>query len=188
MNILKELVNIVIVFHNNIILFPNTRLILTIYSLVFLVLFFENAILPAIFLPGDSLLIILGILIAKGILNFLITLSILTIAASLGSWISYLQGKFLENNKITQRWLSRLPYQFYQKANCMFNRYGIFILFVGRFVAFLRTLLPVSDTPSFAITRLPGFGIPIVEGMSVSLKCEVDSNPASTPIWQRGKL
>jgi len=23
--------------------------------------------------------------------------------------------------------------------------------------------------------------------MSVSLKCEVDSNPASTPIWQRGK-
>lgn len=48
-------------------------------------------------------------------------------------------------------------------------------------------LIPVSDTPSFAITRLPGFGIPIVEGMSVSLKCEVDSNPASTPIWQRGK-
>ncbi|KOC66969.1 hypothetical protein WH47_12396, partial [Habropoda laboriosa] len=46
-------------------------------------------------------------------------------------------------------------------------------------------LIPVSDTPSFAITRLPGFGIPIVEGMSVSLNCEVDSNPASTPIWQR---
>lgn len=52
----------------------------------------------------------------------------------------------------------------------------------------LIALIPVSDTPSFAITRLPGFGIPIVEGMSVSLKCEVDSNPASTPIWQRGKL
>lgn len=50
-----------------------------------------------------------------------------------------------------------------------------------------NSLIPVSDTPSFAITRLPGFGIPIVEGMSVSLKCEVDSNPASTPIWQRGK-
>ncbi|XP_076391505.1 irregular chiasm C-roughest protein teiresias [Megachile rotundata] len=46
-------------------------------------------------------------------------------------------------------------------------------------------LLDVQYTPSFAITRLPGFGIPIVEGMSVSMKCEVDSNPASTPIWQR---
>ncbi|XP_031837431.1 irregular chiasm C-roughest protein teiresias isoform X2 [Nomia melanderi] len=46
-------------------------------------------------------------------------------------------------------------------------------------------LLDVQYTPSFVITRLPGFGIPIVEGMSVSLKCEIDSNPASTPIWQR---
>ncbi|XP_014205539.1 B-cell receptor CD22 [Copidosoma floridanum] len=46
-------------------------------------------------------------------------------------------------------------------------------------------LLDVQYTPSFAITRLPGFGIPIVEGMSVSLKCEVDSNPSSVPIWQR---
>ncbi|XP_043468186.1 hemicentin-2 isoform X3 [Leptopilina heterotoma] len=46
-------------------------------------------------------------------------------------------------------------------------------------------LLDVQYTPSFAITRLPGFGVPIVERMSVSLKCEVDSNPASAPIWQR---
>lgn len=51
----------------------------------------------------------------------------------------------------------------------------------------VRQTFFVSDTPSFAITRLPGFGIPIVERMSVSLKCEVDSNPASAPIWQRGK-
>ncbi|XP_048512541.1 hemicentin-1 isoform X2 [Athalia rosae] len=46
-------------------------------------------------------------------------------------------------------------------------------------------LLDVQYTPSFAITRLPGFGIPIVEGMSISLKCEVDSNPSSVPVWQR---
>ncbi|KAL7287696.1 hypothetical protein TKK_0018089 [Trichogramma kaykai] len=46
-------------------------------------------------------------------------------------------------------------------------------------------LLDVQYTPSFAITRIPGFGIPIVEGMSVSLKCEVDSNPSSAPVWQR---
>lgn len=43
------------------------------------------------------------------------------------------------------------------------------------------------DTPSFAITRLPGFGNPIFEGMAVSLKCDVDSNPSSLPIWQCGE-
>lgn len=46
-------------------------------------------------------------------------------------------------------------------------------------------LLDVQYTPSFAISRTPGFGIPIVEGIPVSLKCEVDSNPASSPVWQK---
>lgn len=42
-----------------------------------------------------------------------------------------------------------------------------------------------SDTPSFAISREPGFGIPIREGMPVSLKCDVDANPRAAPIWQK---
>lgn len=41
------------------------------------------------------------------------------------------------------------------------------------------------DTPSFAITRSPGFGFPLREGIEVSLKCDVDSNPPSTPMWQK---
>ncbi|GLV42868.1 teiresias [Carabus blaptoides fortunei] len=46
-------------------------------------------------------------------------------------------------------------------------------------------LLDVQYTPSFAISREPGFGFPIREGMPVSLKCEVDSNPRSAPVWQK---
>lgn len=42
------------------------------------------------------------------------------------------------------------------------------------------------DTPSFGISRIPGFGIPIREGIPVSLKCDVDSNPPSSPVWQKG--
>ncbi|KAF5298508.1 hypothetical protein FQR65_LT00050 [Abscondita terminalis] len=44
-------------------------------------------------------------------------------------------------------------------------------------------LLDVQYTPSFAISREPGFGIPIREGIPVSLKCDVDSNPKASPIW-----
>uniref|UniRef100_A0A1B0CH15 Ig-like domain-containing protein n=1 Tax=Lutzomyia longipalpis TaxID=7200 RepID=A0A1B0CH15_LUTLO len=40
-------------------------------------------------------------------------------------------------------------------------------------------------TPSFAISRTPGFGYPLREGIEVSLKCDVDSNPPSTPVWQK---
>ncbi|RWS27322.1 Immunoglobulin I-set domain containing protein 7-like protein [Leptotrombidium deliense] len=39
--------------------------------------------------------------------------------------------------------------------------------------------------PSFTISREPGFGYPIIEGMSVYLKCEIDANPASDPYWIR---
>lgn len=46
-------------------------------------------------------------------------------------------------------------------------------------------LLFLTDTPSFAISRVPGFGNPLREGIEVSLKCDVDSNPASTPVWQK---
>ncbi|XP_052873243.1 uncharacterized protein LOC128278554 [Anopheles cruzii] len=46
-------------------------------------------------------------------------------------------------------------------------------------------LLDVQYTPSFAITRTPGFGYPLREGIAVSLKCDVDSNPPSTPVWQK---
>ncbi|XP_055855752.1 uncharacterized protein LOC129918993 isoform X2 [Episyrphus balteatus] len=46
-------------------------------------------------------------------------------------------------------------------------------------------LLDVQYTPSFAISRTPGFGYPLREGIEVSLKCDVDSNPASVPRWQK---
>nr|XP_018910564.1 PREDICTED: hemicentin-1 [Bemisia tabaci]XP_018910569.1 PREDICTED: hemicentin-1 [Bemisia tabaci]XP_018910577.1 PREDICTED: hemicentin-1 [Bemisia tabaci] len=46
-------------------------------------------------------------------------------------------------------------------------------------------LLDVQYTPSFGISRIPGFGTPLTVGIPVSLKCDVDSNPPSTPVWQK---
>ncbi|XP_054168796.1 protein sax-3-like [Oppia nitens] len=39
--------------------------------------------------------------------------------------------------------------------------------------------------PAFSITREPGFGYPIIEGMPVSLRCEIDANPHSPAKWHR---
>lgn len=64
-------------------------LVWAIYLLLFVILFLENGLLPAAFLPGDSLLILVGVLIAKGAMSFPVTLVVLTTAASLGCWVSY---------------------------------------------------------------------------------------------------
>uniref|UniRef100_A0A6G1SHZ8 Ig-like domain-containing protein n=1 Tax=Aceria tosichella TaxID=561515 RepID=A0A6G1SHZ8_9ACAR len=47
----------------------------------------------------------------------------------------------------------------------------------------VTALLNVLYEPSFTISREPGFGVPVSEGMTVILKCEIDSNPSSSPIW-----
>lgn len=117
-------------------------LVWAIYFILFSILFLENGLLPAAFLPGDSLLILVGVLVAKGTMNFPLTLLILTTAASLGCWVSYLQGKWLGNTATVQKWLAHLPVQYHQRAHRLFHRHGLSALLAGRFIAFVRTLLP----------------------------------------------
>lgn len=102
----------------------------------------ENGLLPAAFLPGDSLLILVGVLIAKGTMSFPLTILVLTTGASLGCWVSYLQGRWLGNTPTVQKWLSHLPAQYHLRAHSMFHRHGLSALLIGRFIAFVRTLLP----------------------------------------------
>lgn len=49
----------------------------------------------------------------------------------------------------------------------------------------LMTVFASSIEPRFSISREPGFGVPLIEGMRVYLKCDVDSEPPSMPKWIR---
>lgn len=112
------------------------------YVALFVILFLENGLLPAAFLPGDSLLILIGALIAKGVIHYIPTVFLLTVAASLGCWFSYLQGRWLGNTRIVQKWLNQLPPHYHQRAYNLFHKHGLSALLIARFLAFIRTLLP----------------------------------------------
>lgn len=112
------------------------------YALLFAILSFENGLLPAAFLPGDSLLILVGVLIAKGTMGFPLTLFILTTAASLGCWLSFLQGRWLGNTRLVRQWLSHIPQRYHEKTHYLFEKHGLSALLLARFIAFVRTLLP----------------------------------------------
>lgn len=136
----------------------NPSLVWALYILLFMILFLENGLLPAAFLPGDSLLILVGVLIAKGAMNFALTIVILTCAASLGCWVSYLQGRWLGNTRIVQSWLSHLPAHYHQRAHQLFYRHGLSALLIGRFLAFVRTLLPtIAGLSGLSNTRFQFF-------------------------------
>ncbi|MEI7070698.1 DedA family protein [Pectobacterium versatile] len=113
-----------------------------VYGILFTTLFLENGLLPASFLPGDSLLLLTGAMIAKGVMSFFPTMILLTIAASLGCWLSYLQGRWLSDTRLVKGWLLQLPAHYHQRAHNLFHRHGLAALLVGRFLAFIRTLLP----------------------------------------------
>ena len=87
----------------------NPSMIGMLYFVLFVILFLENGLLPAAFLPGDSLLVLVGVLIAKGAMGYPQTILLLTVAASLGCWVSYIQGRWLGNTRTVQNWLSHLP-------------------------------------------------------------------------------
>lgn len=140
MDMLKELIQAL--WQQDFETLANPSLVWTISILLCVILFLENGLLPAAFLPGDSLLILVGVLIAKGTMNFPITILLLTTAASLGSWVGYIQGKWLGNTRLVQSWLSHLPAQYHERSHNLFYKHGLAALLVGRFLAFVRTLLP----------------------------------------------
>lgn len=80
----------------------NPSMIGMLYFVLFVILFLENGLLPAAFLPGDSLLVLVGVLIAKGAMGYPQTILLLTVAASLGCWVSYIQGRWLGNTRTVQ--------------------------------------------------------------------------------------
>ena len=120
----------------------NPHVVGIVYLVMFATLFLENGLLPASFLPGDSLLLLAGALIAKGVMGYVPTIAILTAAASLGCWLSYIQGRWLGNTRVVKGWLAQLPDKYHQRATCVFDRHGLLALLAGRFLAFVRTLLP----------------------------------------------
>ena len=66
--------------------------------LTFLVL--ENGFIPTAFLPGDSLLILTGVLIYQDVLS-LGVIPLLIMATFVGTWLGYMQGRFLIVNLIS---------------------------------------------------------------------------------------
>lgn len=129
-------------WHHDVEMLSNPSLIWTLYGILFTVILLENGILPAAFLPGDSLLLLVGVLAAKGTVNFMAIVLILTAAASMGSWIGYIQGRWLGNAKVVKNWLSHIPEHYHQRSHLLFHKHGLAALFIGRFLAFVRTLLP----------------------------------------------
>lgn len=111
-----------------------------IYVVLAVIIFLETGIVFMFFLPGDSLLFIVGSFCGAGRLNVNVILIILSIAAIVGDSINYMLGQFFGKN-----YLFKFPFikkSHIEKTELFYQKYGPKTIVLCRFVPIVRTLAP----------------------------------------------
>ncbi len=113
-----------------------------VYALLFLIIFVETGVVVMPFLPGDSLLFIVGAMCGTGLMDFWLSVSLLFIAAVAGNQSNYTVGRYF-GPKVFQWEQSRFfNRQAFLRANAFYERYGGMTLVMARFMPFVRTFAP----------------------------------------------
>lgn len=113
-----------------------------VYALLFLIIFVETGVVVMPFLPGDSLLFIVGALCGAGWMNLPLVMGLLLAAAILGDQTNYTIGRYF-GPRVFQweesRFFSRRGFD---QAHGFYEKYGGITIILARFMPFVRTFVP----------------------------------------------
>lgn len=113
-----------------------------VYALLFLIVFVETGVVVMPFLPGDSLLFVVGALAGAGFMSYPVAVTVLLAAAILGDQCNYSIGRYF-GPKVFQWEDSRFfNKRAFQRAHDFYETYGGITIIVARFMPFLRTFVP----------------------------------------------
>ncbi|MBU1357135.1 MAG: DedA family protein [Gammaproteobacteria bacterium] len=113
-----------------------------VYALLFLIVFVETGLVVMPFLPGDSLLFIVGALCGAGLMSYSLAVPLLLVAAILGDQCNFSIGRYFgpkvfqwENSRFFNR-------KAFNQAHAFYERYGGVTIILARFMPFIRTFAP----------------------------------------------
>ena len=113
-----------------------------VYALLFLIVFVETGVVVMPFLPGDSLLFVVGALCGLGMMSYPVACGVLIAAAILGDQCNYTIGRFF-GPKVFQWEESRFfNKRAFNQAHAFYETYGGVTIILARFMPFLRTFAP----------------------------------------------
>ena len=113
-----------------------------VYALLFLIVFVETGVVVMPFLPGDSLLFVVGTLCGVGLMNLPLSIALLTAAAILGNQTNYTIGHHI-GPRVFQWEQSRFfNKRAFEQAHEFYERYGGVTIVLARFMPFVRTFAP----------------------------------------------
>ncbi|MET0349606.1 MAG: VTT domain-containing protein [Rhizobacter sp.] len=113
-----------------------------IYAVLFLIIFVETGVVVMPFLPGDSLLFVVGALCGAGLMNLPLVMVLLIAAAILGNQSNYAIGRYF-GPKVFQWENSRFfNKRAFEQAHAFYEKYGGITIVAARFMPFRRTFVP----------------------------------------------
>jgi membrane-associated protein len=131
-----------------------------VYALLFLIIFVETGVVVMPFLPGDSLLFVVGTLCGVGLMNLPSSMALLIAAAVLGNQTNYSIGRFFGPRVFKWEQSRFFNKRAFEQAHAFYEQYGGITLVLARFMPFVRTFAPfVAGVASMTRRRFTLFDI-----------------------------
>lgn len=113
-----------------------------VYALLFVIIFVETGVVVMPFLPGDSLLFVVGALCGLGLMDLPLTLALLVAAAVLGDQVNYSIGRWVGPRVFRWEQSRFFNRRAFDQTHAFYEKHGAFALIAGRFMPFVRTFVP----------------------------------------------
>jgi membrane-associated protein len=113
-----------------------------VYALLFLIVFVETGVVVMPFLPGDSLLFIVGAMCGLGLMQLPIAMGVLLVAAILGDQCNYTIGRYFGPKVFQWEDSKFFNKKAFDRAHQFYETYGGITIVLARFMPFIRTFVP----------------------------------------------
>jgi membrane-associated protein len=130
------------------------------YLILFVVIFAETGLVVFPFLPGDSMLFIVGTVVATADLNVHLLVIFLIVAAVLGDTLNYSIGHYIGPRAFDRkdsRWFKQAHLR---RTQQFYDRFGGITIIIGRFVPIVRTFAPfLAGVAGMTYTRFLSYNL-----------------------------
>ncbi|OGY10063.1 MAG: hypothetical protein A2782_04080 [Candidatus Blackburnbacteria bacterium RIFCSPHIGHO2_01_FULL_43_15b] len=132
------------------------------YVFIFLIIFAETGFVATPFLPGDSLLFVIGALAGSNFLNIWLVYVILLAAAILGDTVNYWAGHQFGTRVFTRENSKLFNKEYLEKTQKFCQKHGGKTIILARFVPIIRTFAPFvagvgkMHYPTFLLFNITG--------------------------------
>jgi membrane-associated protein len=133
----------------------------TIYAIVAALVFAEASLFFGFIFPGETAIVVGGVLASQNRVSIALLIVIVVVAATSGDSVGYEIGRRFGPRLLSTRAMRKHRVKVY-RAQAMIRRRGAFAVFIGRFTALLRALMPAlvgssrMPYPKFLVFNLIG--------------------------------